>query len=322
MNKKDLSPLWTLNNSRSFWTFYSKKTKTEPCDFLPSLAARRRNPRTRTKEVNQGGSTIPRHFTFDTHLSALCTYFLSGNGDHWLWLVAALESCPAGRWALNFFSSGIRLYEACVAAEDTEGRNGGVTRAARALSTRPTFLPTDPLSPTSVQGLCCRAFPVCPSQCELPAPQPPTPCCPKPYWHQNATLIKSKALRLVLNTGCDNGESMITSTNEWPGSSRNTNDMDKINNIRPLLVCTMLPALCCVLCMLCSLNSHNHAFTRVLLFPFCRWQNWDLSNLPRAPQQVNGRGELQSPGPYPLCRTVFTERWERALRQRWVCHNQ
>lgn len=187
MNQEDLSPLWTLNNSWNFWTLYGKKTKTEPCDPLPSLVARRRNPREGTKEVNQGGSTIPRYFTSDSPFSSSPhTYFLSGNGDRWLSLVAARESCPAGRWALNFFSSGIRLYEACVAAEDTEGRNGGVTWAATALRTRPTFLLTDLLSPPSIRGLCSRAFPSVSSP-----PQPHTPCCPKPVWRQNATLIKS-----------------------------------------------------------------------------------------------------------------------------------
>lgn len=165
-----------------FLTLYSKKPKTEPCDSLPSLAAHRRNPMKQTKEVNQGGRTIPRDFTSDPPFpSTPYTYFQSGNGDHWLSLVAAQESCPVGQWALNSFSSGIHLYEAYVAAEGTKGRNGGVNRAAGTRNANHTL--TRPLQ--------FRFWAPEPSQADFSRARAPhtRTTLSTTLWHQNATLL-------------------------------------------------------------------------------------------------------------------------------------
>lgn len=136
-------------------------------------------------------------------------------------------------------------------------RNGGKKHAARTLNIRPSFsFLKDPPSLTHFRSsLGLKAFPVWLSQCEaFHTTLSKTPLA------SEATLLKSKAFGLVLNTCCDNRESIIISTNELLGNSNNINDLDKINSSY-LLIYTMLQALCYVRWILGSLNSHYCALT-------------------------------------------------------------
>jgi hypothetical protein len=113
----NLENFWKLLKFKHF-SLKSNKNKQMPCDSLLFLATHKSSP------VKAPYHCPVRFWVLHSCPSRSPTYFRSGNGGHWLSLVAAQWSCLSGRQASNFFSSSIHLYEVSVAAEDTKGQKG------------------------------------------------------------------------------------------------------------------------------------------------------------------------------------------------------
>lgn len=150
---------------------------------------------------------------------------------------------------------------------------------------------THPYSPTSVQVLCLNAFPVW----AVPSvrPYPHIPHCLKCYWHQNATLLRSK---LWIDFSHRLWQWWVT--NELLGSSSSISDMAKMIKISYLLIYDTSTVLCALNALFTEFSQWS-SYTGITI-PFQRRENWDFGNLLRAPQQGRARLKLCSPG---LCST-------------------